>query len=98
MPKSKQRKNHKKKLAQFKNKQQQQRNQFRKAYMETMNNKRMEHLDGELEKQRETEENIINTEEMGLDFDDDLKIDDIDIESMGTSGSDGVMSDTFRQV
>jgi len=71
MPKSKNRKNHKKKVESFRNKIQQQKNAYKKEYLKLLNQKQEELIKSQLEKEKENTE-IVNID--GID-NDDLKID-----------------------
>jgi hypothetical protein len=70
MPKSRNRKNHKKKVKQFQNKIQQQKNAYKKAYLEMMNTKQEELIKQQVQQQKESE--IVNIDDINSD---ELKID-----------------------
>lgn len=65
MPKSKHRKNHKKKLNDFKNKNKERQNKMRKAYMELMNSKKAEELEKQIQEQENNEsDDIVNADDI----------------------------------
>lgn len=73
MPKSKQRKNHKKKANAFKNRMKEMQNTQKKEYIKHMNELQQAAIDAQLAKQQEDQENeVVNID--GIDLD-DMQID-----------------------
>jgi len=70
MPKSKNRKNHKKKVQGFKNKIQQQKNAYKREYLKMLNEKQEELIKSQIEQEKENSE-VVNIDGINTD---DLKI------------------------
>jgi hypothetical protein len=93
MPKSRQRKKHKQKVNQFKNRVKEQQNKLKKEYMELLNKQYMEQME---KRMKEQEENVpsVSADEVGLNLD-DINV-DVDIPLEVDNVVDNSMMDSLN--